>query len=76
MHANAVPYRPKKLSKRKTFSKNIFFSFFIFQRDGGHHVLDRLFSSEKRALFSDGSRLSKTFFSVLDNFFGYGKERR
>ena len=71
----AVPYRcPKKLSEKKKLSKKCFFSFFIFDRDGGHHVLNKLFLSEKRALFLDGNRFAKKKNSILDNFFGCGKE--
>ena len=28
----------QKRYQKKTFSKHIFFSFFIFERDGGHHI--------------------------------------
>ena len=66
----------KVIRKEKTSSKKIFFSFLIFDRDGGHHVLDRLFLSEKRALFSDGNRFAKKIFSILDNFLGCDKERQ
>ena len=65
----------KVIKKNKTFSKIFFFSFFILQRDGSHHSFEKLFLSEKKGLFKDVNRLTKTFFSVLDNFFGYGKER-
>ena len=65
----------KVIRKKKTFSKNIFSSFFIIERDGGRHVLDKLFPPEKRTLFTGGNRFAKFFFSILDNFFGYGKER-
>ena len=56
------------VSEKVIRKKKYFFSFLIFVLDGGHHVLDKLFLSEKRALFSDGNSFAKFFFRYWITF--------